>query len=787
MRFVSLFLLSSLLVSALPVSPVQEEDPLWSYYDVLPGIWSPLGFFESYHPETTVLIEESNGFSLGDHPWIYFDGWSPRSLPWEMNDVSFGSRLNPGAPLGYLPFSVRGGYLAFSPGSGRVGNGGIDLRPYAAGTFSSISLSTVAADLGSYSPWAQFLITTPATERDQLLYKSRRSLKNQYSMDGQWCWKWGEGRRLNLALTHNRTQRWFNDWNERDSRFSENSDLTSIYAEYGDDVHAGRTRVWALVNLQNRDHLGAELGVLPQETFILDRTSLSSGLSFSRWGWRFSTMLGYERERTETGHPNYSKDLIDSDGSMILSQNPFGSRSAFTFSGRIQPDPEKKELFRPFIDWRLSGLDAREKTHEYSPLTLDGEPYAVIVWNRGEPSSYNNQLYQAKTGLTLDLPLGKHLSLGAKAELGLNGFSGSTLADSSSWWGLGLHGTLSWRWNERSGLTVTASRFAHPLNGDVVDFLEHSRPSGAWHSWNDLDNDGEYREGEKGEMLRRTGGDCHVLDADFKLPMVNQIQLALNVPLSRKWRFELKGTGRELSSPWTVRYAGEYGFWRKIDDRDIYFLNSVPQAYLLTNLEGERKKPRYWEMMFRFVGEKAEKWYFSFSFMAHMGLGETPFGNGPDSNDFLAISESSADPNSWYNSYGRLDGDRAFVARLVYALHLSKRFSVGLTAKYRDGNPFAFLSTRLIDDQLIQLQESLKGEDEHGNKLGPREDYLSEINLKLAYRFPLFGGQGTLFLEWFNLIDVGYELSEYVYIADQRLPMELNIPRSIRIGLSWRE
>ncbi len=786
MKYITGSVIALLLISCTPLFPSQEEDSLWRYYDLLPGIWSPLGYFESYHPETSVLIEESNGFSLGDRPWVYYDGWSPRGLPWEMNDVSFGSRLTPGAPLGYLPFAVRGGYLPFTSGSGRVGNGGIEMKPYTGGVHSSVSVSTVAADLGSFSPWAQFLITTPATERDELLYETRRRLKNQYNIDGQWCRKWGQNRQLNLALTHNDTSRWFNDWNERDTQFSENSDLTSFYAEYRNDADPGKIRIWALVNRQERDHLGAELGVLPQETLNLDRTSLNLGLNFSRWGWKFSTMLGYEHEKTGTDYPNYTKDLIDSDGSMILSQTPFGSRGSVDFSGRIQPDSDK-QIIRPFIDWQLESLNASEKIHEYSPLTIDGQPYGVILWNSDEASKYRNTLYQAKTGLTMNLPLSKSLSLEAKAEFGVNGFSGDTLAGNASLWGLGLHGTVSWDWKERSGLSLTASRFAHPLNGDVVDFLENGRPSGAWHLWDDVDSDLDYNSGEAGKLIRRTGGAYHYLDDDFKIPMVNQIQLALKFPLSRKWSFELKGTGKEINNAWTVRYAEEYGSWREIDDRMIYVTNSAPKAYRLTNLEADRKKPRYWEMMFRFIGEKSEKWYFSFSFMAHMGLGETAFGNGADSNDYLALSESSADPNSWINRYGRLDGDRAFVARLVYALYLSKRFSVGLTAKYRDGNPFAFLSTQVIDDQLVMQQLSLKGEDERGTKLGPREDYLSEINLKLAYRFPLLGGQGTVSLEWFNLVDVGYELSEYVYISTERLPMELNLPRSIRLGFSWRD
>jgi len=774
-----------LLLTGLIYSDDDHEDPFWHFADLLPGAWSPYSVFETYQAESTFLIEESNGFALVDRPWVYYDGWSPKALPWELNEVSFNSRLIPGAPIGFLPSATRSAVL-FSPLSPGELNTGITLSPYYTGSASFVSFSTVSPNLGSYSSWAQFLMSTPAILRDELLYETRRRFKSNVILEGQWNKKWGTGQELNIAVSHNKNSRRFNDWNERDTQFIEEASMTSFYTQYQFNSDIRSARVWLLFNHQQRNHSGAELGLLPQETDDLSRMSWAGGLLMKRWNWQLSLTLAYEREHSETNALNFSKELLDNDGDMIFCQKPFGKNSSLIFNGRIMPDPQKKRLIKPYLDWQVSRFSAREEMHRSNPLTLDGQPYGVILWDNGLIDR-TNQAYRINAGLMLDLPLLKHLKLAARAELGVDGFFGKSLSENSSFGGYGLHGSLVWCWNKDSELSVTASSFVHPLSFELVDFLDNGRHGGDWFRWTDRNDDQQYDEGETGVLLRRTGGLTHRLGVGFTLPRVNQIQLFLRFPLSEKWRFELRGTGKKIDNSWTVRYGEEYGNWFERDQQSIYLLNRVPESYVLTNLEESFQKPQYWQLMFRFFGEKAEKWYFSFSFMAHMGLGETPFGNGPGSNDYLALSETSADPNSWLNNYGRLDGDRAFVAKLAYALHLSKRLSMGFSAKYRDGNPFAFLSARIIDDQLIMRNETLKGEDQYGNKLGPREDYLSEINLKLNYRLPLFGGYGCISMEWFNLIDVGYELSEYVFAASGRLPKELNLPRSIRLTLSWQD
>ena len=165
-------------------------------------------------------------------------------------------------------------------------------------------------------------------------------------------------------------------------------------------------------------------------------------------------------------------------------------------------------------------------------------------------------------------------------------------------------------------------------------------------------------------------------------------------------------------------------------------------------------------------------------------MGNTAFGNGPEANDIGVISESQAFPNSWINGFGRVDGDRAFVGKVFFGYHLSPRLFLSSSIKYRDGDPFAFYNAFKLQGQWVITYQTIKGEDEHAKKGGPREDCIWDYNFKLGYDMKLFGKKGRLELSFFNLLDFGGELSENVFSDEsERLANELQLPRSLRLGI----
>ncbi len=118
---------------------------------------------------------------------------------------------------------------------------------------------------------------------------------------------------------------------------------------------------------------------------------------------------------------------------------------------------------------------------------------------------------------------------------------------------------------------------------------------------------------------------------------------------------------------------------------------------------------------------------------------------------------------------------------------LARNLSLGVSLKYRDGNPFAFIDAVEAGGRRVLLLQTIRAEDRYGRKGGPREDYLSDCSVKISWRLRLLGADAWLSAAVFNLLDFGSELSEYVFSGGSRDAMEMQLPRSLRISLlmSW--
>jgi hypothetical protein len=253
----------------------------------------------------------------------------------------------------------------------------------------------------------------------------------------------------------------------------------------------------------------------------------------------------------------------------------------------------------------------------------------------------------------------------------------------------------------------------------------------------------------------------------------------LNTRISKNYRLLVKGIYKTVKNSFWVYFDKDYGFY----DNGLYYFDKPFKNYYLSNSLSE-EEPFSAELLINFIGKKREKWFFSFSFMAHIGMGNTSFGNGFN-NDTGIIDESMANPNSWLNGFGRLDGERGFVSKLNYGIFIFKNFSIGLNLKYRDGNPFTFMKMSNEHNQWVIYYKTIKGENKEGKKGGPREDYLADINLKFNYNINFSKINLNFSLSFFNILDVGYELSERVFTEEKdRLAAELQIPRSIRLSLA---
>ena len=747
--------------------------------DLLPGGGFYTTYLEAYAPDTTLLIEESNGFALIDNPRVYYEGDPQASFGWYLDGFDIGSALNPGAAAVLLPFAAAGSYRlqGEDPTAPAYGFSFVSRRLQQ--NVSRLSLSGAITGLGK-DPWASFLIPNAATDREVPPPSSRRRLRRDYAAD-YLLHRQRNDSGLTLAASYREVGRSFNDFNKRDHTYEESGRLLLASARYRRQMARGHYEVLGVYNYLDRDNLHAEIGSFPQETREKSRHALFAGFRLDREVGDLRVSLQHERESLAPFVMNFAKELQDNDGDGFYPFFRFGDFSATTIdiAGRMPLRQGRGPRLTAFADLRQSWISGDEEADAFNTITFDGEPYSVILWDGG--GSYGSTNARLRAGVEAELEIGRGISLVSKlfVQYGRLGFDdpGNNVGVLDP----GLDIGLRWRRGDTRALLAYGT-LPYAIEENVNFFLERGRPSGTIARWDD-DGNGLFDPGEAGTPFGFTGGRFHVVDENLSAPRKRRLLLTLSTPISRRFRVDMKGIYKWIDESLAVRFREQFGFFEPHGENQLFFFDRPFGDFYLTNPEFE-DDPFYAQALVRVHGGEPGEWFFSFSFMAHIGMGVTTFGNGANSNDIGFVGESQANPNSLVNGFGRVDGDRAFVGRSAFGFRLASRLFLGVGIKYRDGAPFAFINSVQKHDQRVLYYATIKAEDRRGRKGGPREDYLGDLSLKLTYALRLMGREALLGVSFFNVLDTGYELSENVFRGGSRDANELNMPRTMRLSVT---
>lgn len=758
------------------------------WLDSLPGGYFFPSFFENIAPDTTFLIEENNGFSLIDSPRVYYEGDSFVNFNWFFNDFSINSILEDGAPSILLPFSAVNQYelQGESPLSKDYGFHFLSEAPKK--SFFRVHISNVWSNLGGYIPGATTMVNPHATSsgRDLMLYSERRKISANSFADFIYS-RTFERSALSFSMTYFEIQRLFNDFNTFDSQFEEKGKLFLAQTTYEKKFKGGFFRMDGVFNDLSRDHLFAELGRFPQETGQKDKQSVFAGITVKKRNFNLNLSFQHEKHKLLPTQGNFLKDLRDNDGDGFYPYERWGEFTGDVF--RLNADcpvtlftesKNSKTQMTFFADLKMAALKGKESIFDFDPISFDGSPELVILWQNG--SSYRNTNDSVRAGTIFTQNFGSSLSFYAKFLVQHSSLRFRSSQNDLSAFNIGYDvGVLLFQ-NRNPEILLSFGQTPYELRENLNFFLEKDRPGGAFYTWHDSNSDLQYQGGEEGQFFGTTGAPFHHLDEDIRVPTKKRFLASLSTRLSRQFRLNIKGLFKRISNSFWVEFKEDYGFFETDGSSTFFYFNQPFKEYVLSNVEFD-KNPFYAQLLLQVVGSEEKKWFFSFSFMAHIGMGYTAFGNGPAASDIGVVDESQANPNAWINGYGRVDGDRAFVAKIVFGFSLSKNLFVAANLKYRDGDPFAFIETRQAHGQRIFYLQTIRAENWKGIKGGPREDYVSDVSIKMRYSFRLFGNEAELYFSLFNLFDFGSELSEYVFSGGWRYANELQIPRSLRAGL----
>jgi hypothetical protein len=753
----------------------------------LPGGYFYQNFFENLAPDVTSLIEESNGFAQIDSPKVYFEGDSYTQFNWFFDGFSINSALTDGAPAFQLPLLAIGS-MALQSETPQHRDYGFHFNARSpAGTRSRLMVSSVFPDMGGYSATlGKLVIGNHASLRADDLYDSRRKISGNQAFDYSWETRSPRSTFL-LALSYFDIDRRFNDFNVRDAQFAENGTLLQFLSRWQRTFARGTLSLSLAANGIRRDRLFAEDGRYPQETYDQDKKTLFAGLAWQ--GRPFTLRFSWQME-WEDRAPNVldaGKDLRDIDGQGFFPFEKWGEFQANRVVLAVEQKYDfswlgKKFVLEPYLDLTGVFLSATEQSGSHNALYFAAEPYQVIEWHGG--GDYRDRKVLATGGALLGVDVLEKVRLDARLFFRYQGIGFETGRNDCRFLQPGGEMGITWSPGKRTSLLLSFGILPYELRANFSDFLEDRRPGATIYYWRDSNGDGLFQDGEKGPVYGETGGASHFLSPGLQPPQRERLLLQFTTPLAANFNLRVKGLYKKIRRPLWAFFADTYGHYEDVSGREYYSFDRPFDAFELGNA-AFAKDPFYAQLLLHVYGQKPGRWFISFSFMAHIGMGYTAFGNGPTANDIGVISESQAFPNSWINGYGRVDGDRAFVGKIFFGTTLFKRFFLSASIKYRDGDPFAFFDAFKKNDSWIITYQTIKAEDEHGVKGGPREDCVWDFNFKLSYEFSLFGKKGRLELAALNLLDFGLELSENVFSGGSRLANELQLPRSLRLGVEF--
>ena len=788
------FLLCLVLIGFSLLFAEGEDDPFeYQYFlfpqfmiETLPGAYFYPTFFENFAPDTTFLIEESNGFSFIDPPYVYFEGDSYLHFKWSVNGFRINSALNPGSPSILLPFSSfdRFELKSETPMDKDSGMNFIALLPKKSAL--RVMITNLWPHMRGFIPGAEFWINPHATikNRNNVLYSGRRKFVSNYFADVFYN-KEINGSYLSLSLNYFEFKRHFNDFSAVNEMFDESGISLLLHSQYLHPIEDGFFKAEAVLNTLERDRAFSELGRLPQETYFKDRLAFFTGFHLQKRALDLKISFTHENDESKPLVMNFQKDLMDTDGDGLLPFEKWGKFSASVLQFQFETpllSSQKQQLagIDLFLDFKYTFLKGKEDSSEFNPILFDETPYLVYIWDRGTSFENNNLL--GKAGTILSAPISKDISIFTKFVFQVSSLRFHMSENDLTRFSLGFDlGVLLFE-SRKTKLFLSYARIPYEISENVNFFLETQRPGAAIHHWNDLNQDLLFQKGEEGSIYGYSGGPNHSLDNGLEVPSRNRFLINIWTRLSPKFQLEFKGLYKTINNNLWIDFKEEYGFYETVNGNDLYFFNKPFIDYVLTN-ESFDENPFYLQLHVHIRGQIPDKWYFSFSFMAHIGMGYTAFGNGPAANDVGVLDESQANPNTWLNGYGRVDGDRAYVAKVYFGLYVFPNFFISTNIKYRDGNPFAFFNSHYAYDQWIITYKTIQAENSRGVKGGPREDYLTDVSIKVTYSLQIFDKEVDLFITMFNLLDFGSELSEYVFSGGWRYANELQIPRSLRAGV----
>ena len=362
----------------------------------------------------------------------------------------------------------------------------------------------------------------------------------------------------------------------------------------------------------------------------------------------------------------------------------------------------------------------------------------------------------------------------------------------------------SWRVLPEDRLTflLGVAQYAARLPLNYLNYGDPHGLAGTVHLWNDRNHDQRLQADEVGVTIAAVGPCCangrlNTIAADLKPPRTTEVRVSLQARLSEHLVLRLGGTDRrannliqpvnslETNGNFSLTHVADSGLslLDAEDDRILPIFSRLPvsfgkDSYELRNVDGNQTRDHGLDLVLErpFLGG----WGMLIGATAHRSSG-TGGNRGfrPDENDQGVLGEVFSHPNATTYAEGRLFAERGYVVKWSAIYQLPYGLRGGTAARYQDGQHFTRVVLAPDVGQGLDFIPALP-------RGLTRFTYVFTLDTRLEKQFPMGGGQASVVLQVFNLLNTNNEVEEYEITGPAfRTPTAVQPPRSVRLGLRF--
>lgn len=490
-----------------------------------------------------------------------------------------------------------------------------------------------------------------------------------------------------------------------------------------------------------------------------------------------------------------------------LAASTSGRRQRNSFSWRGDPGPVawlgRRHLpqFGASLLW--TGVTRNAPGTSLIGELVDGEPARAWQYSTdGAPSRAGGR--ELALWATDEIPVTSRIDL----NLGLRATTTAAFRNGEAtgikWRALSPSISATWRAlpDDRLTLVIGAAQYAARLPLNYLSFGDPHGLAGTVHLWNDLNHDQRLQANEVGLTVAAVGPCCangrlNTIAADLHAPRTTEIRVSLQTRLTEHLVLRLGGTDRltyaliqpvnaaDTAGNFSLTHVEDTGLnlLGPEDDQLLPIFSRLPlsfgaDSYVLRNVEGNTARDHGLDLVLErpFRG----RWGMLIGATAHKSAG-TGGNRGfrPDENDQGVLGEVFSDPNAATSTPGRLFFERGYVVKWSAMYQLPYGLRGGTAARYQDGQHFTRVVIAPGVEQGVDFIPALP-------RGLTRFTYTFTLDTRLEKQIRMGGGQASVILQVFNLLNTNNEVEENEVSGPAfRAATAVQPPRSVRLGLHF--